>query len=318
MNHLLIMPLLFALAQSTGANVVDRILAQVNNDIITLSDMRREMADVRRELEARYTGDQLEAEARKMEKEVLEELINQKLLLQKATELGFGANVDLQVSAYIESFRKKNNIRDMQEFEMALQQQGMTLAAYREYLRKQIITSGLVNEFVGSRITLLPEEIERFYRDHSADYATPEEVTLSEIVIPVEGSDAEAAAKAGEIHKRLSQGEPFATLASQFSKGTTAAKGGDIGSYVTSKLNPEIAKVIAPVKAGEVSAVTKAREGYVIYRVDARKEASVRPLEAVREDIRNRLWQQKFQPEYERFMAQLREDAYIQIFEEIR
>jgi peptidyl-prolyl cis-trans isomerase SurA len=305
-------------AASASGKVVDRIVAQVNDDIITLSDLNREMGEMRQELTAKYAGEQLEQEIRKAEKLVLDELIRQKLLLQKASELGFGANVDLQVTSAIENIRKQNKIKDMQEFERALAQQGMTMAGFRERLRRQIITQGLVQEFVSSRITLLSQEIEKYYRDHAVEYTTPEEVTLSEILIPSGNDPAEAETRAAEIHKRLSQGESFATLASQYSKGPTASKGGGIGSYLPDKLNPDIARAIAEVKEGDVTAVQKIKEGLVIFRVDTRRKAQVRPLEEVRDEIRNRLWEQKFNPEFERFIAQLKEDAYIQIFAETK
>jgi len=293
---------------------VDRIVAQVNGDIITLSDLNRAMAEIRQELATKYSGDQLAQELKKAEKEVLDELIRQKLFLQKATELGFTANVDAQVSSYVESIRKKNNIKDMQEFERILAQQGMTLVGFREQIRNQIIVQSLVQEFVGSRITLLPQEVEKYYKDHANEFSTPEEVTLSEIIVSSGGNPSEAEARAKDILARLKQGESFTTLASQYSKGPTANKGGSIGSYLTAKLLPDIAKAIASVKEGDVADIQKTTDGYVIYRVDSRKPATIRPLEEVRDEIKNRLYQQKFNPEYERFSAQLKEDAYIQIF----
>lgn len=300
------------------AKIVDRIVAQVNDDIITLSDLNREMAEIRQELSGKFSGQQLEDEIKKAQKDVLDELIRQKLLLQKGNELGFGANVDVQVSAFLERVRKENKFKDMEELEKAAAQQGLTLPALRERIRRQIITQGVVNEFVGSRITLLSQELEKFYRDHAAEYTIPEEVSLSEIVIPSDGNAAEAESKANEIHQRLTQGEAFATLASQYSKGPTAAKGGGIGTYQTAKLNPDIANAIANVKEGDVTPVLKTRDGLVIYRVDTRKPTTVKPLEDVRDEIRDRIWKQKFQPEYERFISQLKEDAYIQIFGEIK
>ncbi len=300
------------------AKIVDRIVAQVNDDIITLSDLNREMADVRQELSSKYSGPQLEEEIKKAQKDVLDELIRQKLLLQKGNELGFGANVDVQVSAFLERVRKENKFKDMQELEKAAAQQGLSMPALRERIRRQIITEGVVQEFVGSRITLLTQEIEKFYKDHAAEYTIPEEVSLSEIVIVSEGNAAEAESKANEIRQRLTQGEAFATLASQYSKGPTAAKGGNIGSYQTAKLNPDIANAVANIKEGDITPVMKIREGFVIYRVDTRKPATTKPLDDVREEIRNRIWRQKFQPEYERFISQLKEEAYIQIFGEIK
>ena len=300
------------------SRVVDRIVAQVNDDIITLSDLNREMGELRQDLSTRYTGDQLEQEVKKAEKMVLEELIRQRLLLQKAAELGFGANIDLQVTSAIENIRKQNKIKDMQEFERALAQQGMTMAGFRERIRRQMLTQGLVQEFVSSRITLLSQDIDKYYKDHAAEYTTPEEVTLSEIIILFAGNRADAESRANDIHKRLSQGEPFATLASQYSQGPTASKGGGIGSYLTAKLNPEITRAIASVKEGEVTSVQTSKDSFVIYRVDTRKAATIRPLDEVRDEIRNRLWEQKFNPEFERFITQLKDDAYIQIFAETK
>ena len=311
LSTLLLSPM--ALARS---RTVDRIVAQVNDDIITLSDLNREMAEVRQELATKYTGDQLEKETSKAEKMALDDLIRQKLMLQKATELGFTANVDLQVTSAIENIRKQNKIKDMQEFERILAQQGMTMVGFRERLRRQIIIQSLVQEFVGSRITLLSQEIDKYYKDHAAEYTSPEEVTLSEIMIPFAGKPAEAEARANEIHKNLTKGESFAALASQYSKGPTASKGGGIGTYLTAKLNPSITAAIANLKEGEVTEVQKTGDSFIIYRVDSRKAAVVKPLDEVRDEIRNRLWEQKFNPEFERFIAELKDEAYIQIFNE--
>jgi parvulin-like peptidyl-prolyl isomerase len=107
-------------------------------------------------------------------------------------------------------------------------------------------------------------------------------------------------------------------LASQYSKGPTAGKGGSIGSYVTGKLNDDIAKAVASVKEGDVTPVLKTADGFVIYKVDTRKVASRRPLEEVKPEIQRRLWDQKYAPELEKFVAQLKEDAYIQIFGEAK
>ncbi len=309
---------LLLVSWAAPAKTVDRIVAQVNDDIITLSDLNRELVEIRDQLKTQFTGEQLEQEIKKAEQGALESLIQEKLLIQKANELGFSANVDVQVSAYIQKIMADNKIKDTEDFERALSQQGMTLPAFRERIRRQIIINSLIQEFVGSRITLLAPEIEKYYKDHAQDFSTPEEVTLSEIIIPIEGDASEAETKANEVRKRLSQGEPFATLASQFSKGISASKGGGIGSYVTAKLHPDIAKAIAPVKEGEITPVMKTKEGLVIYRVDTRKTASVQPLEEVKKEIQERMWSQKFNPELKRFVAQLKEDAYIQIFTETK
>lgn len=309
---------IFLFSWNLWAKVVDRIVAQVNDDIITLSDINRELAAVRQQLANQYSGDRLEQEIKMAEKGALDALIQEKLLLQKANEIGCNANVDVQVSATLERIRKENNIKDMQEFERILVQQGQSMAGFRDSFKKQITIRCLIDNFVSSRITLLSADIERYYNDHAQEFTSAEEVSLSEIVIPIVGEVSEAETRAKEIHRRLTQGESFATLASQYSKGLTASKGGSIGSYLTEKLQADIAKAIANVKEGEVTQVLRTKEGFVIYRVDTRKPATRQPVEEVKPEIQKRLWDQKFNPELEKFVSQLKEDAYIQIYTEIK
>jgi peptidyl-prolyl cis-trans isomerase SurA len=313
-----LLPVIVFSLRGAEAKTVDRILVQVNDEIITLSELNREMAQYRKELAAKYTGEQLEEVLQKAEKQVLETLIQEKLLYQKAAELGFGANVEARVSAYIQQLMKENNIKDTDELSTALEQQGFTLKDYREQLRKRIMRDDLVNELVGSRITLLTPEIEKYYKDHAAEFTTPEEVTLSEIIVASQGDDKGAESRANDLVGRHQKGESFSSLASQYSSGPTANKGGSIGTYVLAKLNPDTVSTIANVREGEVSKPQKIKEGYVIYRVDKRKPSYVRPLDEVKTEIRNQLYQRKFAPELERYINQLRQDAYVQFFSEIK
>jgi peptidyl-prolyl cis-trans isomerase SurA len=299
------------------AKVVDRIVAQVNDDIITLSDVTHELLGVREQLATKYTGDQLEQEMKRAEKAALETLVRDKLFLQKANELGIGTGMDVRVSTYVEAQRKDHNIKDLDEFELILEKQGTTMTAYREDVRKGMIVQDLVGYFVDSRITLLAEEVERFYKDHLKDFSTAEEVTLSEIIIPATGDGSQGQALASGYRDRLMQGESFPALASQVSKGPTASKGGSIGTYQISQLSQQITAAIANVKEGDVSAVTKLPEGYAIFRVDSRKPPVVRPFEEVRNYIKEYLFNLKRQPELDKFVTQLKEDAYIQYFQEI-
>jgi peptidyl-prolyl cis-trans isomerase SurA len=323
-NMLWILPAVFFalthLAQAqTQPRTVDRILAQVNDEIITMSELNREMAQLKQELASRYSGEQLEEAIQKAEKQGLQTLIEQKLIYQKAVELGMAANVDTRVSAAVQQILKQNNLKDTDELENELAKQGMTLKDFRDEIRKKIVSDDLVGEFVNSRITLLTQEIDKYYKDHQAEFSTPEEVTLSEIIINNTGDEKTAENKINDIRRRLEQGEAWNSLASQYSNGPTANRGGSIGSYILSKLNPEIVKAIAGVKATEISQPQRLRDGsYVIYRVDSRKEAGVRPLSQVRDDIKNTLYNKKFNPEYERFISQLKEDAYIQIYSETK
>jgi peptidyl-prolyl cis-trans isomerase SurA len=316
-NLLWAIPAVLFAFSSASSKTVDRIVAQVNDEIVTLSELNRETAQARQELATKYTGEQLEQMLQKAEQQALEMLIQEKLLYQKAVELGFNADVDKKVSTMIQQFLKENNLESTEELEKALEQSGRTLRDFREQYKRSILVNELIYEFVDSRIALLTPEIDRYYKDHEAEFSTPEEVTLSTIVIK-EGSDKESEDKANDLYKRLQQGEPFATLASQFSKGATANTGGSIGTYILSKLNIITVKAIANLKEGEVSKPQKETEGFVMYRVDSRKPAAVRPLDEVRNEIKNRIYNRKRGPEFDRYINQLKEDSYIQIYSEIK
>jgi peptidyl-prolyl cis-trans isomerase SurA len=302
------------------AKTVDRILAQVNDEIITMAEVNRLMQEqgIREQLAAKYSGDALEPEIQKAQKQILDSLIEDKLLYQKAMDMGFSSDIDKDVSSAIQHRMKELNIKDTDELEKTLEQQGSTLAELRENYRRSIIINALVDTFVRSRITLLTPEIERYYQDHLAEFSSPAEVTLSDIEISVGGDEKAAEDRANDLYRRLQQGESFPTLANQYSNGTTASKGGGIGTYLISTLNANTAKAIANLKEGEVSKPQREKDHYVIYHVDSRKPSVVQPLEDVKDNIRARLFEQKFTPELERYVSRLKEDAYIQYFSEIK
>ncbi len=305
-------------AQSQS-RVVDRILVQVGDEIITMSELNREMAPYRTELEAKYSGEELEQALKKAEKQVLDGLVQEKLLYQKAMELGFSADIEKEVSAAIQRIIKENpQLKDTEGLESELEKQGQTLKDLREYYRRKIIVDGLIDYFVRSRITLLTPEIEKYYKDHVAEFSSPDEVTLSEIQIDIKGDAKEAENRANDIYKRLQQGESFPTLASQYSNGVTASKGGSTGTYLVSSLNADTVKAIVGLKDGEFSKPQREKDSFMIYRVDSRKIPVVRPLEEVKNYIKDQLFNQKYYPELERYVSQIREDAYIQYFDPIK
>ena len=301
-----------------GAGTVDRILAKVNDEIITLSELRREMEPVRIEIMSKVPPAQQEQALKAMEEKVLDSLIEASLIYQKAIEMEYNAHVEEDVASYIQQVMKDNDFKDTDEFEEALARQGQSMRTFRETIEKNLVSQALVNDFIHSRINLLTPEIERYYQNNQADFTTLEEVTLSEIILDTTDGVSDAEILASDIADRIRKGESFETLARLYSKGSTAGKGGGIGTYVIDKLNAETRKVLADVGEGEISAPHKAAEGLIIYRMDVRKPAVVQPLDEVRDEIRKVLYQQKQNPEYERFIAQLKEAAYIQIFPEMQ
>jgi peptidyl-prolyl cis-trans isomerase SurA len=319
MRHVLgtVLVILFGFCHAQ-AEVVDRIYAQVNDDIITLSDIKRRMNAIERELSRRYSGDRLEQAMAKEQADVLNSLIEEKLLIQKAIELGIDAEIEPEVSSRIQQVMKEYDIEAMEEFGDALEQQGSSLDNYRELIRNDIMSNRVIYYFVTQRITLMTQEVEQYYKDHAADYATPEEVSLSEILITTahEGSEERAQNRARDIYERLLKGESFSSLTSRYSQGATASMGGTIGNNLIEKWHPDIIKAIEGLDSGDISEPQKTEDGYVIYRVDVRVHSRIPTLEEIEETIKDRLYSEKVNPELRRFLSRLKEDAYIQIHTE--
>jgi peptidyl-prolyl cis-trans isomerase SurA len=311
-----IIPALMFGFYTAEAQIVDRIMAKVNDDIITQSELNRAMAQYRQELASKYAGQQLEEMIAKTREQLLNNLIETKLINQKAIELGYDATVETAVASEVQRIMKENNLPDTESLEKALAQQGMTVRELREQIRDALMGQYLVNDFVRARITLLTPEIEKYYKDHTADFTTPEEVTLSEIIIRADGGDNAAENQANDLYRRLQQGEAFSALASQYSKGPTANKGGGIGTFQVSDIRPDMLNAIKGLNEGDISKPQKTDEGYVIYHIDTRKYATVKSLDDVREEIKDLLYRQRFNPEFDRFISQLKDDAYIQIYSE--
>jgi peptidyl-prolyl cis-trans isomerase SurA len=311
--------LLFCSFCAAEAKIVDRVLVQVNDDIITLSDLNRKLAEYRLNLETKYSGEELAQMMQQAEKKALNELIEDKLMDQKAAEFGAPGDIDTRVSASIQGIMKNNNFATTEDLEKALiAQQGTTLREFREIIRKSIMREDLIDSYVKSRISLLAQEIDKYYKDHAAEFTKPEEVTISEIDIPIDANSQEAESLVNDIYNRILKGESFTVLASQYSKGPTASKGGVTPTIQLSKLNSETVKAIEGLKTGDISKPQKFKNMYVIYRMDLRQPATVSPLDEVKNEIKFRLWEQKYTPEYARFISQLREDAYIQYFTEMK
>lgn len=317
-KQLLIIPVLFAGLCFAESKIADRILVKVNDDIILQSDLSHLMASLHEQLSSRFRGEQLAKETKKAEKQALDMLIEEKLLYQKAVELDYSTRSEPKVAGYLQRLMKERGIKDEEELEQALIKQGTTLRQFREDVQRQISIDNVKNDLIGSRITILKIEIEKYYKDHIADYTTSAEVSLSEIIIPAEGGSQAAGNRANDIYERLQRGEPFAALVSQYSKGPTANKGGSIGAYKVDTLTPEMTNATAKYKEGEITKPQLMKEGYAIFHIDSRKASTVRPLEEVQDSIREKIGNAKYEQEYIRLIAQLKDDAYIEYLSEIK
>jgi peptidyl-prolyl cis-trans isomerase SurA len=300
--------------------VVEEIIARVNNQIITRSEYLHSKEELKKEAQQQdpVNADKIVAER---DKDVLRDLIDQELLLAKGKDLGITA--DTEVIKKLDEMRKDMKLDSMEELEKAAQSQGVSFEDFKQNLRNQIITQQVIGKEVGSRLIISKEDEKKFYDEHKTEMEQPETIRLSEILVSTEpkpndsgdeGKRLEAAqAKADELLAQIRNGAKFEEVAKKNSDGPTAAQGGDLGEFKRGTLAKQLEDKTFAMKPGEVSDAIQTKQGFVILKVTEHHNAGVPPLSEIEPRIQDALYMKKLQPALREYLTKLREDAFIDI-----
>jgi len=311
--------------------VVEEIVARVNNEIITHSEYERSLDQLKQEvqqqepLSAAHVFDE-------RQRDVLRDLIDQQLLLQKGKDLGITGDTELVKK--LDEMRKEMKLESMEDLEKAAQAQGASYEEFKQNLRNQIVTQRVIGQEVGSKLAMNKEEELKFYNEHKAEMEHPEQVRLSEILIapkpapkplgpdgkPQAPTDAEneaalaaAHTKAADILAQLHKGASFADLAKQDSDGPSAKDGGDLSFFKRGTLAKELEDKVFALKTGEYTDVIRTKQGYVILEVAEHEMAGIPTLKEAEPRIQDALYMEKLQPALRAYLTTLREEAYIDV-----
>jgi peptidyl-prolyl cis-trans isomerase SurA len=329
---------------------VEEIIARVNSQIITRSEFVRSKDQLKDDVKQQNPADPDKVYADR-EKDVLRDLIDQQLLIERGKDLGITGDTDLVKR--LDQMRKEMKLDTMEELEKAATAQGISFEDFKQNMRNQLITQKVIGEEVGSHLSVPKDEEAKFYEEHKNEMEQPESIKLSEILVaphtaaadksadkPNPGgatapSDApsgdsskaaEAAkqaadaaalaaaeAKASDLLKQIRAGASFEDIAKKNSDGPSAAQGGDLGTFKRGTLAKELEDKTFAMKSGEVTDVIRTKQGYVILKVTNHQMAGIPPLKDVEPKIQDALYYQKLQPALRAFLTKLREEAYIDI-----
>jgi peptidyl-prolyl cis-trans isomerase SurA len=320
----LIFPLLFAslglsVFAQTKSVVVEEIVARVNNEIITREDLEKARASLEGEVRdscTTCTPEQLRETVAAKEKDLLRDLIDQSLLVQRAKDQGI--NVDTDVIKRLDAIRQQNKLSSMEALEAEVTKSGQDFEDFKSQLRDQLLTQELIRKEVGSKIINSHEDIVKYYNEHKNEFVRPETVVLREIFVSTEGKpDADIPAlrkKAENLHDRvLNNGDDFGELAKRYSDSPTAQQEGELGAFQRSQLDPKIAEKVFALNRSQMTEVMETKTGFEILQVRERYEAGEQPLDKVEPEISNKLYEEKMQPGMRAYLTTLREDSYVQI-----
>ena len=315
---LLLLPLVVS-AQEVKKRVVEEIVARVNNEIITLSDFEQSHSSVRREAEEECqgcSGEKLEAFVAEKEKNLLRDMIDNMLLVQRAKDLGY--NVETDVIRRMDAIRQQNKLEDMDALCRAVEGTGVSCEDWKNTMRNGLLAQEVIRKDVGRTINFSKEEIQKYYDEHKTEFVKPEQVFLAEIFVSTEGKpETEIPAlekKANGLRDRVVKGgEDFGELAKRHSDGSTAQQGGTLGYFERGQLPPEIEAIAFKMNRGDLSEVMRTKAGFLVLKCEMRYEAGQQPLEKVETEIMNKLYGEKMQPGLRTYLTKLREESFIQV-----
>ena len=297
------------------AEIIEEIVAQVNDRVIVLSEYNASLQALRQELTQQASGLELEGLIDRRSKDVLRDLIDQQLLVQKAADMGL--NADTEVIKRLDEIRQQMELPSMEALEEAVTQQGLNYEDFKQNMGESILTQWVISRDVGSRITVSPDELEAYYNEHKEEMDRPEGVHIRQIFFSTEETTAEelpaVEKKAGEVLSMARDGEDFAELARKYSEDATASSGGDAGFFERGLMAPEIEKVAFALEKDQVSDVIRTRYGLMILKLVERSQGGIPTLPEVQNTIYERLYLQKIQPAMRQYLTRLREESFISI-----
>jgi peptidyl-prolyl cis-trans isomerase SurA len=306
----------------------------VNNEIVTRTEYVRSRDQLKQEVQQQDPANADRTFAEK-QRDVLRDLIDQQLLLQKGKDMGITG--DTELVKRLDEMRKQMNLGTMEELEKAAEAQGASYEDFKQNLRNQIVTQRVIGQEVGSHLAMNKEDVKRFYEQHRAEMERPEQVRLSEILIapktpakPAAGANSDAKpeppsepeteaalavaqAKAQDVLDQIHRGTKFADLAKKYSDGPSAKDGGDLSYFKRGTLSKELEDKVFALKAGEVTDVIRTKQGYVILQASEHQMAGIPTMKEVEPRIQDALYMQKLQPALRAFLTTLREEAFIDI-----
>jgi peptidyl-prolyl cis-trans isomerase SurA len=305
-----------------SAEILEQIVVKVNGDIITKTEFeQRQVAALRARNQegAALQGDALRKAIAELTPQLIVEAVDELLLLQRGKELGFKMT-DQQYQTIVEQIRKENRLESDEAFQAALKQEGMTPADLRRNLERQVIISNVQRQEVMQKVVFNEAEGRKYHEEHIDQFTKPGTVTLREIFVSVPGdektvnvaADEESKRKIDDIRRRIMEGEDFAKVASELSEAPSRANGGLIGPLARTELTSSMQQLLQGLKAGDVSPAVRMPQGYAIFKFESETAPQVMSAEEARDEIQNRMWDQKRRVELEKYLGRLRSQASIE------
>lgn len=305
-----------SMSTATAVDFVDRIVAVVNNDVITLSELNETLDAFMKRIEQSQHARENKELIQEARKAALNGLITNLLIDQEAERLGIAVSDEDVNRALLDILDEKK--LSLEQFRQMLAERDSTLDDYKKDMRRQIVKLKLIGKEIRAKIGVSKEEIGAYYAKHQEEYEGKEAVRIQQILIIVPQNAGDEKIKSLREHAeavlaRLKRGEAFAQLAVEFSQGPAAQAGGDLGFIEKGVMFPEVDKEAFRLETDEISDVIKSPVGFHIIKIAGKRGEGVKPLEDVRDEIIEEITNEKAQKKFEEWIQDQRKKSIVEI-----
>jgi peptidyl-prolyl cis-trans isomerase SurA len=297
--------------------VIDRVAATVNGDPVTLVEMQERGGGELARVEAQPAGAARDAARQRTLRLIFDALVAERLLDGQAAALGVDVS-EAQVDSAIDEIKRRNNLDDAKLDEVLPSQGFADRASFRRAIKRDLETAAVLNVKVRSRIKITDEDVKNYWQTHQQEFRAGDEVKVRHIFVsmPASATAADEASARGRAEKALARvhaGEDFSKVAREMSDGPTAKDGGELGWYKRGVLQPDVEKAAFALARGQTSGLVRSSRGFQILQVEDRRGGGARPLDEVKESIRDTLYNQQLETYRNQFVAELKKDAIIDV-----
>jgi len=303
---------LLGMIGSGAGEIIEEIVAIVNDDIITLSQYKQYHDSLYQMLQAQVQGEEFEKQYNKMKGEILNNMITELLLLQLAKQKGI--NVSEQLKMSVENLKKQNNIESDEQLREELRRQGMNYEQFLKQLEDNIMRQAVLFSEVDRSIVIDEAEIVNYYKLHPEEFVEPEEYKLRAIYLSAGEKDKEELeSKKKEITEKVKAGEDFSALAGQDSDSPLKENQGDLGRFKKGELDKALEQAVAKLNVGDVTPWVQAKNGWYLLKLEEKKDSRLKTFDEVKKDIEEKLFSEKRNKKLQEFLKELREKNYVKI-----
>ena len=303
---------LAAILSLAAVQVVEEIVAVVNDDVITLSEYREQYETTVQQLRGAFKGEELDKQIEFVKKELMNMMITDLLLKQVAKEKNL--NVSDQIRVTVDNIKKENNIESDDDLRRALQQQGLEYNQWLKQLEENLLMQAVRYSEVDRSIVLDDAETVNYYKLHPAEFTEPEEYRLRAIYLASEGKTGPALEeKRTVVSEKIKAGEAFNALAKEYSDGPAKESEGDLGTFKKGELDKTLEQAVAKLKSGDLSGWIETKNGWYLLKLEEKKDSRLKTLDEVKKAVEEKLYMEKRQKKTDEYIKGLKEKSYIKI-----